>query len=85
MHLVKASQYISAYCVQITFEDGTVKRVDLSPYLDGPVFEPLRDLAYFQQWTLHPELETLVWPNGADFAPDFLFQIGDVLALEETG
>ena len=37
-----------------------------------PIFEPLRDPEYFCRFTLDPELETLVWPNGADFAPEFL-------------
>jgi hypothetical protein len=36
------------------------------------VFEPLKDVAYFARVELHPELHTLVWPNGADFAPEFL-------------
>ncbi len=38
----------------------------------GPVFEPLRDPAVFRQFQVHPEFHTLVWPNGADFAPEFL-------------
>jgi len=36
------------------------------------VFEPLADPAVFRQFTLHPEFHTLVWPNGADIAPEFL-------------
>jgi hypothetical protein len=46
--------------------------VDLSPVLWGPVFEPLKDPAYSQTFTLHPECHTLVWPNGADIAPEYL-------------
>jgi hypothetical protein len=46
--------------------------VDLSRELHGPVFEPLRGVAFFRQVQLHPELKTLVWPNGADLAPEFL-------------
>ncbi len=42
------------------------------PALSGPVFEPLRDPAVFRQFQIHPEFHTLVWPNGADFAPEFL-------------
>jgi hypothetical protein len=38
----------------------------------GPVFEPLRDPAVFKQFEIHPEFHTLTWPNGADFAPEFL-------------
>jgi hypothetical protein len=40
--------------------------------LEGPVFEPLRDPAVFQQFQIHPEFHTLVWANGADIAPEFL-------------
>ncbi len=46
--------------------------IDLSPALRGPVFEPLRDPAVFRQFAIHPEFHTLVWPNGADLAPEFL-------------
>jgi hypothetical protein len=42
--------------------------------LDGPVFEPLREPTVFQRVHLHPELHTVVWPNGADFAPEFLHE-----------
>jgi hypothetical protein len=38
------------------------------------MFEPLKDNALFAQATIHPELETVTWPNGADLAPEFLYQ-----------
>jgi len=40
--------------------------------LHGPVFEPLRDRALFRQVSIHPDFDTLVWPTGADLAPEFL-------------
>jgi hypothetical protein len=46
--------------------------VNLADELEGEVFEPLKSVEYFRQFELHPELRTLVWPNGADFAPEFL-------------
>ena len=46
--------------------------IDLAPTLRGPIFEPLRNLAVFSQFQIHPEFHTLVWPNGAVFAPEFL-------------
>lgn len=46
--------------------------MDLSKALDGPIFEPLKHVETFRSFQLHPELKTLVWPNGADFAPEFL-------------
>jgi hypothetical protein len=37
------------------------------------MFEPLRDQTLFAKVVLHPEIKTLVWPNGADLAPEFLY------------
>ena len=66
------ARYINGYTVWLRFMDGTEGTVDLSGELTGPIFEPLHDRAIFAQVRLHPELHTLVWPNGADFAPEFL-------------
>ncbi|MCB1625650.1 MAG: DUF2442 domain-containing protein [Pseudomonadales bacterium] len=66
------ARYISGYTVWLRFMDGSEGSVDLSAELTGPIFEPLHDRAIFAQVRLHPELHKLVWPNGADFAPEFL-------------
>jgi hypothetical protein len=66
------ARYINGYTVWLRFADGSVGTVDLSDELTGPMFEPLQDVAVFAQVQLHPELHTLVWPNGADLAPEFL-------------
>jgi hypothetical protein len=66
------AQYRGGYTVWLRFRDGTAGEIDLQPELHGPVFEPLRDPAVFRQFSIHPEFQTLVWPNGADFAPEFL-------------
>ena len=58
--------------LRLTFNDGIRKAVDVSPLLAGPVFEPLRDAAYFARAELDPVCGTVVWPNGADFAPEAL-------------
>jgi hypothetical protein len=52
-----------------------MRRVDLLPELEGPIFEQLRDPAYFSRVVLDPVAGTVVWPNGADFAPDFLREL----------
>lgn len=58
----------------LTFEDGTAGEVDLSEiWCNGPVFEPLADPAYFARVTVDPELGTVTWPNGADLAPEVLY------------
>ncbi len=67
------AQYVSGFILRLHFEDGTEGTVNLADELDGPIFEPLRDLAYFRRFKVHPELHTITWENGADFAPEFLY------------
>ena len=69
---ITAARYLGGHSVWLRFSDGLDGTVNLSQDLAGEVFEPLRDAAFFAQVKLHPELHTLVWPNGADFAPEFL-------------
>ncbi len=70
-HVVEA-RYVSGHVLWLRFRDGTSGEIDLTAALEGPVFEPLRDTSVFQQFQIHPEFHTLVWPNGADVAPEFL-------------
>ena len=62
------------YRLQLIFRDGTEAEIDLEPYLWGEVFEPLRNHFLFYRAKLDEELGTLTWPNGADFAPEFLWE-----------
>ena len=66
------ARYINGFVVWLKFRDGTSGEIDLASELSGPVFEPLREPGVFRQFQIHPEFHTLVWPNGADFAPEFL-------------
>jgi uncharacterized protein DUF2442 len=70
-HVIEA-KYVSRYVVKLKFRDGTIGEIDLEPELTGPMFEPLRNLETFKKFRVHPEFHTLVWPNGADLAPEFL-------------
>ena len=70
-HVVEA-RHVGGHVVWLRFRDGTSGEIDLGPALRGPVFEPLRNPAVFRQFAIHPEFHTLVWPNGADLAPEFL-------------
>ncbi len=63
---------VGAYRLLVTFSDGMRGEVDLAAALDGPIFEPLRDPTVFAQVSVDPEIRTIAWPNGADFAPEFL-------------
>ncbi len=69
---ITAARYLQGHSVWLRFNDGLEGTVNLSQDLSGEVFEPLRDEAFFAQVELHPEFHTLAWPNGADFAPEFL-------------
>jgi hypothetical protein len=69
---ITAARHLGAHSVWLRFSDGLEGSIDLSEDLVGEVFEPLRDEAFFARVELHPEFHTLVWPNGADFAPEFL-------------
>lgn len=72
--VVKA-EVCGAHSLDLTFKDGTYKRVNLLPLLEGPVFEPLRDPKYFARVELDPVAGTVMWPNGADIAPETLYDL----------
>jgi len=76
MHFVTSISYESEYKLRVGFEDGDVKIVDLSSHLDGEMFAPLKSLDLFQTARLDPDLDTVVWDNGADMSPDFLYAAG---------
>lgn len=78
-HVLEA-RHVAGHTVWLRFRDGTVGEVDLAAALRGPIFEPLRDVGYFGRFSLHPEFHTLVWPNGADLAPEFLYEQARVAA-----
>lgn len=73
---VSAVTHLQDFNLRITFSDGSTRVVDLSDQLDGEVFEPLRDPAFFSAVRINPETGTIEWPNGADFAPEFLRELG---------
>ena len=66
--------YIKDYELHVTFSDGNKKKVDLRPYLTGEVFGELLDKEKFVQYGL--TRITIEWANGADLAPEFLYEIG---------
>lgn len=72
LHVIEAT-YLNKYRVALLFNDGKRGVADLSDALHGPVFEPLKDEALFSQFRVDEELETIVWPNGADLAPEYLY------------
>ena len=69
-------RYLEDYKLELSFNDGVIKEVDLKGELYGEVFESLREVEYFKQVVVNEETNTIEWPNGADFAPEFLHEIG---------
>lgn len=66
-------EYNGDYSLICTFNDGAVEKVDMTPVLDAPAFQELKDLDLFKQFGLD---ETIFWGNGADIAPEWLYQNG---------
>ena len=72
---VTAARVLARYVVELTFETGETKVIDLEPLLRGPVFQPLvDDYALFTRLRVDPEAGTIVWPNGADVSPRTLYR-----------
>ena len=71
---VTKAEYLEGYKLLLLFNNGEQRIVDLSNSLKGPVFTPLRDLTYFKNFSI--KFNTIEWENGADFAPEYLYEIG---------
>jgi len=71
---VVRAEHIRDFVIRVEFADGVKGDIDLQDELEGEVFEPLKDPAHFKAFKIHPELHTITWPNGADFAPEFLYE-----------
>jgi len=69
---ITAVEPLHAHNLRLTFSDGLVRDVDLSPLLHGPLGNPLRDPDYFRQVRVDQQSRTIVWPNGLDPDPDML-------------
>ena len=74
MPRVKDAKYVRDFVIKVYFADDIEGEIDLEGDLDGEIFEPLGDISYFRGFVVHPELHTLTWPNGADFAATYLYR-----------
>jgi hypothetical protein len=77
---IKEAKYLHDYILWIRFNDGAEGEVDLSAELEGEVFEPLKKNQAFRNFKVDPELQTIVWENGTDMAPEFLYEQLRILA-----
>jgi len=79
-HVVEA-EYIKNYTIKLKFSDGSIKMVSLESYVErGGVFSSLKDKEFFKNFFI--DLNTLCWPNGADIAPERLYEIGKKVSNE---
>jgi len=69
-----SAEYVAGHVIHVRFADGVEADVDLEAELFGEVFEPLKDPGVFRQFRMDSELNTIRWPCGADFAPEFLYE-----------
>ncbi|HMC58786.1 MAG TPA: DUF2442 domain-containing protein [Candidatus Solibacter sp.] len=69
IYRVRSFEIAAPYTLCVSFDDHTEQTIDFRPVLAGELYGPLRNLELFNQVRVDPEVETLVWPNGADFDP----------------
>ena len=70
---VTSVEIVAPYTLRIKFDDEAERTISFEPVLHGYYYSPLRDLNVFNQVRIDPEIQTLVWPNGADFDPATLY------------
>lgn len=71
---VTAVEVIGEYRLRLTFADGIVGDVDFTRREWQGVFQPLAEPSYFARVTVDREAGTIAWPNGADMAPEPLYE-----------
>lgn len=71
-HIIGA-EYRGEYRIHVTFNDSTEQTIDFAQWLEGPIFEPLKDQDNFKRFFI--DGGTVVWPNGADIAPETLYEL----------
>ena len=70
---VTEAHYLDAYRIEVVFNNGKKGIADLVDALKGPVFEPLKNPEAFASFKVDPDFETIVWENGADLAPEYIY------------
>lgn len=80
---IKNAEYVGGYKINLLFNDGITKVVDFKQFLSTKrkLLLPLSDLDYFKSFCL--DEITICWPNGLDFSPDVLYEIGEEVKVKE--
>ena len=84
MHWIKNAEYKKDYEISLEFENGDVKIVNLENHLNNGILNDLKNKANFTKFKLNHDTDTIEWENGADFSPDFLYEIGNALARSSS-
>jgi len=72
LHITNA-RYLEDYKVEVSFNNGRKGIADLADALKGTMFEPLKNKSVFSRLVVDKELDTIVWSNGADLAPEYIY------------
>jgi hypothetical protein len=67
---LESIEFLDGYVIRATLDNGTTRDLDFEPHLWGPMFAPLKDVALFRSGRVDTDAQTVVWPNGADVAPE---------------
>ena len=70
---VVSAEYRGGFRIHVTFNDNSENTIDFRQWLEGPIFEPLKAPEYFRRFFI--DGGTVVWPNGADIAPEILYEV----------
>jgi hypothetical protein len=79
---VTKAKYVNDYLTEVKFSDGTKKIIDFEPWLTGPIFRPLQNKTYFKRFFV--DGPTIAWPNGADIAPETLYEAKATVSRSES-
>ena len=70
---VVQADHRGGFRVHVVFNDGSENTIDFAEWLQGPMFDPLKDAEFFKRFFV--DGGTVVWPNGADIAPETLYEV----------
>jgi hypothetical protein len=74
MHRIVRAIPEHGFVLRVWFSTGESGLFDAGPYLEGPIYEPLKDPDYFRGVQVDEVAGTICWPNGADFCPDVVYE-----------
>jgi hypothetical protein len=71
MHKVLSAKANDDLTLDLKFDDGSVRRFDVKPYLEYGIFKELQDESYFKRVSV--AFGAVQWPNEQDISPETLY------------